>query len=109
TFISKKPISSVVLPPRVVLTQTLPPRSTEHFQRNEAQAAEIISWIDKKADTYTATNNPYEFKLLLRGTRDGFTSTTFWNLCDKQTNVVVVKVKDTDEILGGYNPSGWIN
>ncbi|RIB28427.1 hypothetical protein C2G38_1492262 [Gigaspora rosea] len=106
-----KPISSVVLPPRVVLTQTLPPRTTEPFSTiiNGAQAAEITSWIDKKADTYSAINNPYEFKLLLHGTRDGFTPTSFWNLCDKQTNlIVVVKVKDTDEILGEYNPIGWV-
>ncbi|RIB28434.1 hypothetical protein C2G38_2028551 [Gigaspora rosea] len=105
-----KPISAVILPPRVVLTQKLPPRTTEPFSTiiNEAQAAEITSWIDKKVDIYTATDNPYEFKLLCRGTRDGFTSTSFWNLCDKQTNVVVVvKIKDTDEILGGYNPIGW--
>ncbi|RIB28433.1 hypothetical protein C2G38_2059392, partial [Gigaspora rosea] len=42
-----KPISAVILPPRVALTQTLPPRTTEPFSTiiNEAQAAEIISWI----------------------------------------------------------------
>src|SRR5260363_6526 len=105
-----KQISSVILPPRVVLTQNLPPRTTEPFSTiiNEAHAAEITSWIDKKADAYSAINNPYEFKLLLRGTREGFTPASFWNLCDKQTNVVVVvKIKGTDEILGGYNPIGW--
>ncbi|RIB28889.1 hypothetical protein C2G38_2156876, partial [Gigaspora rosea] len=59
-------------------------------------------------DTYSVTDNPYEFKLLLRGTRDGFTKDSFWRLCDKQTHlVVVIKVKGTDEILGGYNPIGW--
>ncbi|RIB21815.1 hypothetical protein C2G38_1058152 [Gigaspora rosea] len=62
-----KPISSVILPSRVVLTQNLPPSTII----NEAHAAEITSWIDKKADAYSATNYPYEFKLLLRGTRDG--------------------------------------
>ncbi|RIB05252.1 hypothetical protein C2G38_2047749 [Gigaspora rosea] len=62
------------LPPRVILTQELPHRSTETFSNviNEEHAAEIASWIDKKADTYSMTNNPYEFKLL-RGSRDGFT------------------------------------
>ncbi|RIB09216.1 hypothetical protein C2G38_2146673 [Gigaspora rosea] len=109
-LLPNNPISSLILPPRVVLTQTLPPRTTEPFSTiiNEAHAAEITSWIDEKADEYTTTNNPYEFKLLLRGTRDGFTPASFWNLCDKQTNLVVVaKIKGTDEILGGYNPVGW--
>ncbi|RIB06909.1 hypothetical protein C2G38_2147815 [Gigaspora rosea] len=104
-----KPISSVILPSRVILTK-ITPRTTEPFSTiiNEAHVAEISSWIDKKDNSYTAANNPYDFKLLLRGTRDGFTSTSFWNLCDKQTNVVLVaNVKGTGEILGGYNPNGW--
>ncbi|RIB22677.1 hypothetical protein C2G38_2173374 [Gigaspora rosea] len=105
-----RPVLSVILPPHVVLKQILPPRTNEPFSKiiNEAHAAEITSWIDKKADAYSAINNPYEFKLFLRGTRDGFIPASFWNLCDKQTNlVVVVKIKGNDEILGGYNPIGW--
>ncbi|RIB29220.1 hypothetical protein C2G38_2057312 [Gigaspora rosea] len=84
-------VSSIILPPRKILRPTLPTRNTESFSTviNEAHAGEIASW----------------FKLLLRGTRDGFTNDSFWNLCFKQTQLVVVmKVKNTDEILGGYNP-----
>ncbi|RIB08444.1 hypothetical protein C2G38_349086 [Gigaspora rosea] len=105
-----KSISSKILPPRTILTQKLPTRITVPFSKviNEVHAAEIATWIDKREDKYSAENNPYEFKLLLRGSRDGFTNDTFWNLCNKQTNVIVVmKVKCTDEILGGYNPIGW--
>ncbi|RIB10115.1 hypothetical protein C2G38_2265578 [Gigaspora rosea] len=55
---------------------------------------EMTSWIGNKPELY-------EFKLLLRGIRDRFTRDTFWNLCDKQKNlVIVIKVKDTNEILG---------
>ncbi|RIB22796.1 hypothetical protein C2G38_945987 [Gigaspora rosea] len=107
---SSQTISSKILPPRIILTQNLPSRSTESFSTviNEEHAAEIASWIDKKVGAYSVRNNPYEFKLLVRGSRDGFTAKPFWNLCDKQTNVVVVmKVKGTNEILGGYNPVGW--
>ncbi|RIB20995.1 hypothetical protein C2G38_2140889 [Gigaspora rosea] len=103
-------ITSTILLPRKILRPTLPTRNTEPFSTviNEAHAAEIASWIDKKENTYSLTNNPYEFKLLLRGTRDGFNADSFWKLCDKQTQLVVVmKVKGTDEILGGYNPIGW--
>ncbi|RIB29212.1 hypothetical protein C2G38_2057267, partial [Gigaspora rosea] len=98
-------VSSTILPPRNFLKPTLPTRSAVI---NEAHAAEIASWIDKKENRYFLKNNPYEFKLLLRGTSDGFTADSFWKLCDKQTHLVVVmKVKGTDEILGGYNPVGW--
>ncbi|RIB24782.1 TLD-domain-containing protein [Gigaspora rosea] len=105
-----RPISSTILPPRIISSQVLPPRTTEPFSTviSEIHAAEIASWVDKKTETYSIVNNPYEFKLLIRGTRDGFTSESFWKLCDKQTNtVLVMKVKGTDEIFGGYNPIAW--
>ncbi|RHZ89636.1 hypothetical protein Glove_13g268 [Diversispora epigaea] len=75
---------------------------------NIEQATEIASWVDKKEVAHDINNNPYEFNLILRGSRDGFGPKVFWNLCDRKTNLIVVaKVKDTDEIIGGYNPIGW--
>ncbi|RHZ75148.1 hypothetical protein Glove_217g248 [Diversispora epigaea] len=108
----EKPITSTILPPRKIVTIQLPNRGnafqiTSSIITNE-HAAEIASWIDKKEVTYDVNDNPYEFNILLRGSRDGFGTNVFWNLCNLKTNVlVVVKVKDTDEILGGYNPIGW--
>ncbi|RHZ48301.1 hypothetical protein Glove_553g36 [Diversispora epigaea] len=107
-----KPITSTILSPRKIVTNQLPNRGytfqiTSLIITNE-RAAEIASWIDKKEVTYDVNNNPYEFNLILRGSRDGFGVNVFWNLCNRKTNlVVVVKVKDIDEILGGYNPIGW--
>ena len=50
---------------------------------------------------------PYKFQLLLRGSLNGFTPTTFHNLCNGRDNTVTfIKVKEEDEILGGYIP--WI-
>ncbi|RIB21379.1 hypothetical protein C2G38_1106650 [Gigaspora rosea] len=104
-------ISSKILPPRIILTQNLPKRTANTISSSiisEEHATVIALWIDKRTDTYSVANNPYEFKLLIRGSRDGFTKDSFWNLCNKQKNIVVVmKVKGTDEILGGYNPVGW--
>ncbi|RIB17295.1 hypothetical protein C2G38_2187728 [Gigaspora rosea] len=34
-------------------------------------AAEIASWINRNATAYGVRNNPFEFKLFLRGSRDG--------------------------------------
>src|SRR4051794_35620954 len=51
---------------------------------------------------------PYKFELLLRGSRDGFTPKTFHKLCDNKHNTIIfIKVKGTEEILGGYNPIIW--
>ncbi|GES93522.1 hypothetical protein GLOIN_2v1881255 [Rhizophagus clarus] len=51
---------------------------------------------------------PYKFQLLLRGSRDGFTPKKFHELCnDVPHTVTFIKVKGTEEILGGYNPTIW--
>ncbi|GBB88676.1 hypothetical protein RclHR1_15230001 [Rhizophagus clarus] len=67
--------------------------------------AELISkWIDGSE----ATDKIYEFKLILRGSRDGFSFSKFHEICDNQPHTItIVKVKDSNEILGGYNPIMW--
>ncbi|RHZ70089.1 hypothetical protein Glove_275g72 [Diversispora epigaea] len=67
-------------------------------------ASELSSWIDRKEATYTE-NNPYEFKLLVRGSRDGFDVKTIYNICDQVSNTIIVaKLEGTGGIIGGYNP-----
>ncbi|GBB85448.1 hypothetical protein RclHR1_00120002 [Rhizophagus clarus] len=92
---------------------------TEGFICSKIVDLNIISiisrWIDK---TVIITNSkfehlrdlylPYKFELLLRGSRDGFTPKKFHELCDGKSNTVTfVKVKGTEEIIGGYNPLTW--
>ena len=73
----------------------------------------ISKWIEKldvdsKFSHLRELYLPYKFELLLRGSRDGFTPKTFHRLCDdKPVTVTFIKVKGTEEILGGYNPSVW--
>jgi hypothetical protein len=67
----------------------------------------ISKWIDRLEIT-DELNNLYEFKLLFRGSRDGFTKEKFHRICDnKSRTVTIVKVKNCSEILGGYNPIKW--
>jgi hypothetical protein len=72
------------------------------------QHVKIISkWIDKLEITDRLTSS-YEFKLLLRGSRDGSYAVKCHILCDNEPRTVtVVKVKGSGEILGGYNPASW--
>jgi hypothetical protein len=72
------------------------------------QHVEIISkWIDRLEITDKMINL-YEFKLILRGSRDGFSPSKFHEICDNQSHTIsIVKVKDSNEILGGYNPIIW--
>ncbi|UZO02471.1 uncharacterized protein OCT59_020951 [Rhizophagus irregularis] len=72
------------------------------------QHAELISkWIDKLDITDKPTSS-CEFKLILRGSRDGFESDIFHERCDNRScTITIIKVKDNNQILGGYNPIKW--
>ncbi|RIB27093.1 hypothetical protein C2G38_2138004 [Gigaspora rosea] len=106
-----KPVTSTILLPRKTLTTPLPPRKSISIPSsiiNLEHAVEISSWIDRRSTIYDITEIPYEFKLLLRGSRDGFDAKPFHKLCDNIPGlIVVIKVENSNEILGGYNPLGW--
>ncbi|RGB41485.1 hypothetical protein C1646_685352, partial [Rhizophagus diaphanus] len=74
------------------------------------QHAEIISkWIDK-LDITDNIKNSYEFKLILRGSRDGFSPRKFHEICDNQSHTIsIIKLQGSNEILGGYNPNIWVS
>src|SRR2546429_292273 len=68
----------------------------------------FAKWIDNKSNNYTRLNMPYKFNLLLRGTRDGFEIAAFHSLCDnKGATIVLGRIKDSKQIVGGYNPLSW--
>ncbi|GBC10250.1 hypothetical protein RclHR1_09470010 [Rhizophagus clarus] len=75
----------------------------------------VSKWIDKaviiingKFDHVRELYLPYKFELLLRGSRDGFTPKKFHELCDGKSNTVTfIKIKEIEEIIGGYNPLTW--
>jgi hypothetical protein len=72
------------------------------------QHAELISkWIDGLEIT-DEMKNSYEFKLIFDGSCDGFSPEDFHEICDNLPHtVIIIKVKECDEILGGYNPTIW--
>jgi hypothetical protein len=78
--------------------------SSQHF-------AIFSSWIEKKNDShynYNTRNIPYEFNLLYRDSRDGNTIQAFHDKCDnKGATIVVVKIENSDQLVGGYNPLLW--
>ncbi|RGB30400.1 hypothetical protein C1646_711378, partial [Rhizophagus diaphanus] len=74
----------------------------------------IVKTISRQIDKMDIRNNfahlkeSYKFKLLLRGSRDGFTPKKFHQLCDNKSNTVTfIKIKGKEEIIGGYNPLIW--
>src|SRR5581483_4079309 len=67
------------------------------------------SWIEKKNDFhYNVRNIPYNFNLLYRASRDGNTIAAFHAKCDNRgATMVIVKVPNSEQIVGGYNPLYW--
>ncbi|RHZ85529.1 hypothetical protein Glove_64g69 [Diversispora epigaea] len=117
-----EPVNSLVLPARIISNPELPSRTistpelssrvNEPFSTiiNKEHVAELSSWVDRKSTIYSIPNIPYEFQLILRGSRDGFHPKTFWNMCHGHAGTIIVaKVAGTDEIVGGYNPLSWDN
>jgi hypothetical protein len=92
------------------------------FPRSDELGSEIVNmnivslvsaWIDG-VDTKNKFAHikelylPYEFKLILKGSRDGFTPKQFHTLCDNiPCTVTFIKLKEKEEIIGGYNPITW--
>ncbi|PKY54895.1 hypothetical protein RhiirA4_448194, partial [Rhizophagus irregularis] len=53
-------------------------------------------------------NCTFEFQLLVRGSRDGFNVKNFHKNCDeKGPTITIANVKNSNEIVGGYNPLDW--
>ncbi|CAJ0626891.1 7301_t:CDS:10 [Entrophospora sp. SA101] len=94
-------LGSVILPPRIIGIDS----NIIKFRH----IALVSKWIEHKENYVGVTKQSINFNLLLRGSKDGFSATTFHNLCDNQgPTLVVLKVKETGEILGGYNPLSWL-
>ncbi|GBC06876.1 hypothetical protein RclHR1_07110001 [Rhizophagus clarus] len=98
----------------------LPPRgSVYEFDSNiinAKDAALIASWIDgidnrcnkRFKRKYQFKDIPFKFECIYRGSVDGFDNYYYEkNLFKYNRVVVLIKVRDSEEIIGAYNPFGW--
>ncbi|GBC03094.1 hypothetical protein RclHR1_00050002 [Rhizophagus clarus] len=69
------------------------------------------SWIEKRNQFhYSVKGIPYNFNLLYRASRDGNTAADFHTKCDnKGATIVIVKISNSNQIVGGYNPLFWVS
>nr|CAG8447144.1 157_t:CDS:2 [Entrophospora candida] len=50
----------------------------------------------------------YDFRLLVRGSNDGFDASTFHARCDrKEATVVFIRIENSGEMISGYNSAYW--
>ncbi|RIA97542.1 BTB/POZ domain-containing protein [Glomus cerebriforme] len=69
----------------------------------------FVNWISQNDKIYkTRKFIQYEFKLILRGSRDGFIGDSFHYRCDnKGATIIIAKIKNSNKLVGGYNPLDW--
>jgi hypothetical protein len=83
--------------------------STDSIMINREHLTIFANWIDRKNENAKYINDiPYKFSLLYRASRDGNTAAAFHAKCDnKGATIVVVKITNSEQIVGGYNPIFW--
>ena len=69
----------------------------------------ITRWISRKEGSETTLEkSKYDFNRILCGSEDGFTAANFHKKCDNRgPTLVIIKIKKSGEVIGGYNPIGW--
>ncbi|RIA91031.1 hypothetical protein C1645_822606 [Glomus cerebriforme] len=101
---------SVILPPRI--------SPIDSIIITNKHASLIECWMQKKSDDHlqcvsNRLNNytkrlEFNWKLLFRASRDGYSSSDFHLKCDNRgACVVIIKISGHDQVIGGFNPIGW--
>ncbi|CAI2180155.1 415_t:CDS:2 [Funneliformis geosporum] len=77
---------------------------------NLRHAAILNNWIqNKSANAKILNDSKYSFKLIYRGSRDGYDFIPVSSLCEggQRASILIIKIRDNETILGGFNPLGW--
>ena len=81
--------------------------SVESGTGKKSTGSSITSEIKAKVASYMGTDVS-KYSLLYKGSEDGMNPESFHTKCDnKGPTVVFVKVKDSDEVIGGYTTQPW--
>jgi hypothetical protein len=109
-------LSHYIVPDYKLATKILPPRES---QNDKIFGSSIITrkyfnlisyWIDdgQEISPKFIESIQYKYNLILRGSEDGFSPGDFRSKCyNKGATIVLIKLKDSNKIIGGYNPIKW--
>jgi hypothetical protein len=67
----------------------------------ESDITLIQKWLNRDAP------NTISFKLIYRGSRDGFTAKAFHDKCDKTAGTITIIKAPNQHIFGGYIDGTW--
>ncbi|CAB4384784.1 unnamed protein product [Rhizophagus irregularis] len=88
--------------PTMYMPRCLKPRPDSTII-NRRHVTLFSNWIDRCSGNIT-----HKFDLIYKASRDGSTPKDFHAKCDnKGAALIVIKISDSEKIVGGYNPLGW--
>jgi hypothetical protein len=69
----------------------------------------ILSGLDQKTDLIKLCDIPItkKWKLIYRGSKDGFEASSFHLKCDKQPNTLIIIKSEHGNVFGGYTEQDW--
>ncbi|RGB25046.1 hypothetical protein C1646_747525 [Rhizophagus diaphanus] len=89
-------------------TTILPPRTGYSFEIGKIESNIIKPILAKLIVNLIGNDQLYRFKLIYRGSRDGISNKSFREKCKgRVASLVLIKVKDTNKIFGGYSSIGF--
>src|SRR5207248_8105618 len=95
-----QPKSTIILPPRVS------PIKIDSTIIGPQHTALIARWLDN--EPVVKQGSQYNFTLLFRASRDGHSISALRQLCvGKGPAILVLRLRDSGQLIGGYNPIGW--
>ncbi|CAB4405555.1 unnamed protein product [Rhizophagus irregularis] len=95
-----QPKSANILPPRVS------PIKIDSTIIGPQHTALIARWLDNEPTIRHGIQ--YNFTLLFRASRDGYSINALKQQCAcKGPTILVLKLRDSGQLIGGYNPIGW--
>ncbi|CAG8435010.1 4366_t:CDS:2 [Scutellospora calospora] len=71
--------------------------------------SQISDWIKGESCCDSLQSISFNFTLILRASRDGYSPKTFHRWCDDYgaPTLIVIKLKDSCQVIGGYNCFSW--
>ncbi|CAI2173476.1 12791_t:CDS:2, partial [Funneliformis geosporum] len=95
-----QPKSTIILPPRVS------PIKIDSTIIGPQHTALIARWLDN--EPIVKQGIQYNFTLLFRASRDGYSIKALRQQCAcKGPVILVLRVSESGQLIGGYNPIGW--
>ncbi|CAG8596666.1 10332_t:CDS:2 [Cetraspora pellucida] len=75
----------------------------------EDKVIQLITRIDSSLKELEISMIPDKLKLILKGNNDGFGKNVFFKkLKNIEKSILILKIQNAHEIIGGYNPLKWI-